>query len=191
MKSLNSFFHVILKSADWIKKNIIRIMYSSTRQTLELNRQKQMKKFKLTDYRLVVNIFIICLGFFLSWNLLYSGYRDRSMLDPDWWDECVRFFFISIVYRLWITLFLRFQSLKKIYLVRSKNFRSFSIYFFRFLTELSFTKIVFLSFVQIFFNFSERSILLIHCSFFSERPPFITKNVVCSKKICPSLVRSV
>ena len=64
MKSLNSFFHVILKSTDWIKKNIIRIMYFSTRQTLELNRQKQMKKFKLTDYRLVVNIFIICLGFF-------------------------------------------------------------------------------------------------------------------------------
>ena len=58
------FFSRHIKVSWFDKKNIIRIMYSSTRQTLELNRQKQMKKFKLTDYRLVVNIFIICLGFF-------------------------------------------------------------------------------------------------------------------------------
>ena len=145
-----------------------------------------MKKFKLTDYRLVVNSFIICLGFFLSWNLLYNGYRDRSMLNPGWWDECVRLFFISFVYRLWITLLLSFQSLKKIYFVRSKNVRSFSIYFVRnFSRNYRSVKSFFYHSFKIFFYFSERSILLIHCSFFSERPPFITKNVVCSKKNMP------
>ena len=77
----------------------------------------------------------------MKWVCLHcSSNVYHALIGKDWRGRL--FSFHSLIVHERPIMFICFQSFKKNYFVRSQNYRSFSIYFARFLTEQLFSKIV-------------------------------------------------